>query len=131
MESNEQQLRQVMDDWHGLIARGELDAILPMMTEDALFLRCGLPPMSKTDYIAVLRESSGKARIESRFDIKEIHASGDVAYVWSYIFVAMTETATNRRTINEGYVLTIFRKSFFGQWLLARDANLLQGWNPD
>jgi len=131
MESDEQQIRQVMEEWHRRSALGELDAILGLMTEDAVFLRCGLPPMSKTEFAAGFRQWSGKARIESTFDVKEIHASGDVAYVWSYISLVMTATETGARTTREGSVLSVFRKSAAGKWLLARDANLLQAGKQD
>ena len=114
-----------MEEWHRRTAHGELDAILGLMTEDAVFLRCGLPPMSKTEFAAGFREWAGKARIESKSDVKEVHASGDVAYAWSYISIVMTEMGTGKRTEREGHALSIFRKSLSGKWLLARDANLI------
>lgn len=126
MESDEQEIQRVMEEWHRRTAHGELDAILGLMTEDAVFLRCGLPPMSKTEFAAGFREWAGRARIESKFDVKDIHASADVAYVWSYISIVMTATETGSRTTREGHVLSVFRKSPSGTWLLARDANLIQ-----
>jgi uncharacterized protein (TIGR02246 family) len=126
METDEQQIQRLMAEWHRRTAQGELDAILGLMTEDAVFLRCGLPPMTKAEFAAGFRDWAGKARIESTFDIKDIHASGDVAYVWCYISLVITATETGGSTTREGHVLSIFRKSASGTWLLARDANLIQ-----
>jgi uncharacterized protein (TIGR02246 family) len=108
MESDEQQIQRLMEEWHQRTARGELDAILGLMTEDAVFLGCGFPPMSKAEFAAGFRKWAGRARIESRFTVKDMHASGDVAYVWSYISIVMTATETGRSTTREGHVLSIF-----------------------
>ena len=131
MESDEQQIRRLVEEWHGHTAQGELDAILGLMTEDAVFLGCGLPPMSKSEFAAGFRAWAGKTRIESKFDIKDIHASGDIAYAWSYISIVMTATETGRSTAREGHVLSVFRKSSSGRWLLARDANLMAAGRQD
>jgi uncharacterized protein (TIGR02246 family) len=125
MTPDEQEIRTLLEEWHRCTATGELDRILAMMSEDAVFLRCGLPPMGKAEFARGFREWSGKARIESRSDIKDIRASDDVAYVWSHITVVMTETATGTRSEREGDVLSVFRKAASGKWLLARDANLI------
>ena len=131
MGSDQQEIQRVMAEWHRRTAHGELDAILGLMTEDAVFLRCGMPPMSKTEFAAGFREWAGKARIESKFDVKDIHASGDVACVWSYISIVMTATQTGSRTTREGHVLSVFRKAPSDKWLLARDANLIQARKQD
>jgi ketosteroid isomerase-like protein len=39
----------------------------------------------------------------------------------------MTSTETGDRTERSGHVLTVFRKTPSGEWLLARDANLIAG----
>ena len=66
-----------------------------------------------------------RARIESKYEVKDVRASGDVAYVWSYISIVMTSQETSSSTKREGHVLSVFHKSTSGKWLLARDANLM------
>jgi ketosteroid isomerase-like protein len=51
--------------------------------------------------------------------------SGDLTYSWSHLSVVMTPLETGGRTERVGPVLTVFRKSPAGKWLLARDANLM------
>ena len=60
-------------------------------------------------------------QVESAQEIKDFHASGDLAYVWSHISVVMTAAETGARTERSGHVLTVFRKSPSGEWRLARD----------
>ena len=89
------------------------------------FLRCTNPPMTKKEFAPGFREWAGRAQIESKYEIKDIHASGDVAYLWSHISIVMTSKESGSSTKREGHVLSVFRKSPSGKWLLARDANLI------
>jgi ketosteroid isomerase-like protein len=81
--------------------------------------------MTKKEFAAGFREWAGRARIESKYEVKDIHASRDVAYLWSYISIVMTSKESDSSTKREGHVLSVFRKSLSGKWLLARDAHLI------
>jgi len=125
MQTDEQQILELVQLWHQHSAQGEVDAVLGLMTDDAVFLRCGYPPMTKKEFAAGFREWAGRVELESKFEVKDIRASGDVAYLWSYISIVMTSKETGSSTKREGHVLSVFRKSPSGKWLLARDANLI------
>ncbi|MGH7860531.1 MAG: YybH family protein [Candidatus Binatia bacterium] len=124
-KSDEQQIRELMAEWRRAAEQDDLDAILGLMTVDAVFLTTGNPPMKSEDFAAGFRAMSGNTRLEVEQSIKEIHAAGDMAYAWSHLTVITTSIVTGARTLRSGDVLTIFRKSAEGNWLLSRDANLL------
>ena len=44
-KSDEQAIRDVISNWLRATAAGDVDAILPLMAEDVVFLRPGQPPM--------------------------------------------------------------------------------------
>lgn len=125
MNSDEQAIRKLIQDWHRLTREGNLEAIITLMTDDAMFLTCGNPPMTRQDFAAAFRDFAGKVRIESASDVKELHVSGDLAYAWSKISVAMTASKSGERMERAGNVLSIFRKDATGRWQLCRDANLM------
>jgi uncharacterized protein (TIGR02246 family) len=125
MNDDETQIRKLMADWRERTLEGDLDGILVLMTEDAVFLTPGRPPMTRNDFAAAFRQFGGKVRIESQQEIQDFHSSGDLAYAWSHVSVAMTSPETGARTERSGHVLTVFRRSPAGAWLLARDANLM------
>ena len=58
--------------------------------------------MTKQEFAAGFREWTGRARIESKYEVTDIHASGDVGYVWSYISIVMTSKETGGGTKREG-----------------------------
>jgi uncharacterized protein (TIGR02246 family) len=125
METDEQQIRALMAEWRRRTAAGDVEGVLALMTDDAVFLTPGNPPMTKADFAAGFRSFAGKVEIESTQDVKDLQVSGDLAYSWSHLSVAMTNLETSGRTERVGHVLTVFRKTPAGEWLLARDANLM------
>jgi len=125
MDTDEQQIRRLMDEWCRRTAEGDVESVLTLMTDDAVFLTCGNAPMTKRDFAASAAGMTGRVRIEATQDVKELHASGDVAYAWTYISVVMTSVETASKTERAGHALTVFRRSPSGTWLLARDANLM------
>ena len=127
MTNDEKQIREVIDRWRIATTANDLDTILSLMTDDALFLTPGKPPMTSDGFAASFRGFAGNIRIESNHDIQEIYASGDLAYCRSHISVVATSVKTGERNERSGHVLTIFRKSADGAWRLSRDANLIGG----
>jgi uncharacterized protein (TIGR02246 family) len=125
MATDEQQIRNLMAEWSRRTADGDVEGVLALMTDDAVFLTPGNPPMTKAGFEAGFRSFAGKVEIEATQDVKDLQVSGDLAYAWSHLSVVMTNTETGGRTERVGHVLTVFRKSPAGKWLLARDANLL------
>jgi uncharacterized protein (TIGR02246 family) len=125
METDEQQIRNLMAEWSRRTAEGDVEGVLALMTEDAIFLTPGNPPMTKADFVAGFRSFAGKVEIEATQEIKDLQVSRDLAYSWSHLSVVMTSTETGVRTERAGHVLTVFRRSPAGGWLLARDANLM------
>lgn len=125
MTNDETKIREAIDRWRIATTANDLDAILSLMTDDALFLTPGKPPMTKDAFAASFRGFAGNVRIESKHDIHEIHASGDLAYCRSHISVVATAMDTGARHERSGHVLTVFRKSADGKWRLSRDANLI------
>jgi uncharacterized protein (TIGR02246 family) len=121
-----------MDDWRRLTSEGDLDGLLSLTSDDVVFLTPGNPPITKADFADGFRQVSAKARIEATQEVKDIGVSGDIAYAWSHLSVVLTPKEGGARSASSGYVLSVFRRSPSGQWLLARDANLVAGaGNPD
>ncbi len=117
MNSDEEQIRKVIERWRDASRAGDLDTVLTLMAGDAVFLTPNQPPMTKDVFAKNFRALPGK--IEMQQEINEIIVSGDLAYCWSHITVTIDK---KRRA---GHILTIFRKVKSGQWVLSRDANLL------
>ncbi len=125
MQSDERAIRDLIATWMDASARGDIASILPLMADDVVFLVYGHPPMRGRDaFAASFRAAGERQKIDGRSDIEELVVSGDMAYCVSRLAVTITPpgVAANHRS---GYVLTVLRKKPDGDWVIARDANLL------
>ena len=127
MQVDEQQIRELVSNWHRFSAAGELTKILGLMAEDVVFLVPGRPPMrGRDEFAASFRTVMQQFRMESTGDIEELRVAGDWAYCWTNLSIIMTPLAGGGAPVRRsGNTLTIFRRNTDGSWVLFRDANLL------
>jgi len=127
MQSDEQQIRDLVATWMMATRNGDPATVLDLMTDDVVFLVAGQAPFGKQHFAAAMQPSApGVAlpRIDGRSEIQEIHVAGDLAYIWTKLFVEVTPPGGAPAMKRAGHTLSILRKAD-GRWRLARDANLL------
>ena len=126
MSNDEQAIRKIISTWMQLTAEGDLDRILPLMDEDAVFLTCGHPPMrGREAFAAASRANSGQMDIEGNAEPVEVAVSGELAYAWTNLSLNIRPRNGGAPMQRTGPTLTVFRKTPAGTWVLFRDANLL------
>ena len=121
---DEQAIRAAVQTWMQASADGDLPRVLALLDEDVVFLGPGRPPMRKAEFEAASKGMAGTVRIEGRSDIQEISVSGDWAYVWTQLTIAMTP-AGGTPVHRDGPGLSIWRKKSAGAWVIFRDANMV------
>jgi uncharacterized protein (TIGR02246 family) len=123
MSPDEQAIRDVMTQWMRSTEDGDVDAVLSLMTDDAVFMTPGREPFGKKEFAS---QSKGlkDVRIHGESTPVEIQVRGEWAYAITQLTVTMTPPNGEPRT-RTGHTLTIFMRQTDGRWLLARDANLL------
>jgi uncharacterized protein (TIGR02246 family) len=122
MSADEQAIRKLIDDWMQASARGDLDTLLTMLSEDVVFMTVNREPFGKQEFAAQSRALQG-ARIEGRATPVEIKVLGDWAYLRNRLEVKITPPHGDQ-VKSAGYTLTILRRES-GGWVIARDANLM------
>jgi len=127
MQSDEQEIRQLVTTWMEATKAGDTKKVLGLMTEDVVFLVTGQPPMiGKSAFAAALQGQSNQERPEfdGKSEIQEIQVFGDWAYMWTKLSVVVIPPGGAPPMTRAGHTLSILRKQD-GKWLLARDANML------
>src|SRR5687768_5340491 len=126
MTHDEQAIREVFETWQRAAVEGDIDQLLPLMSEDVVFLTPGNPPMKGREaFAAAFQANIPRVGLESKGELEEIQVVGEVAYCRAHLVVTKTPTEGGPPTRLTGYTLTIFRKQPDGRWVLVRDANLL------
>ncbi|MGH8128532.1 MAG: YybH family protein [Gammaproteobacteria bacterium] len=126
MQDDEQEIRQLVSAWMDASKSGDVDKVLSLMTDDAVFLVTGQPIMHKADFAAVARAQAGAdaPEFDGSSEIQEIKILGEWAFMWQRLTVSITPRDGAGSTERAGYTLTILQKQD-GKWKLARDANML------
>ena len=126
MQSDEEQIRQLVATWMQATKAGDVDTVMSLMTDDVVFLVAGRPPMRKGDFEAAARAQAaqGGPRFDGTSDIQEIKVAGDWAFMWTKLRVVATPPDGSAPVERAGHTLTVLQRQQ-GRWLLARDANLL------
>jgi uncharacterized protein (TIGR02246 family) len=126
MQSDEDEIRKLVATWMTATKAGDIDTVLDLMTDDAVFLVSGRPPMRKSDFAAAAKAKPGQAapKFEGTNNIQEIKVVGDWAFMWARLTVIATPPDGSPPIERAGHTLTVLSK-IQGRWLLARDANLL------
>jgi uncharacterized protein (TIGR02246 family) len=92
MTGDDEAIRDVVTKWHSASQAGDLDTVLGLMTDDALFLLPGREPMTKAEFAAISQTQTGAARpkIVGDSQILELVTAGDWAFIRTRISVTVT-----------------------------------------
>jgi uncharacterized protein (TIGR02246 family) len=118
-------VRALVEAWCAASEAGDLDALLPLMTDDILFLTPANPPMTRAAFIAGFSAMQGKVRIACHSNIQEITIDGPLAILRNQLVVEIHPLSGGDPIRHAGDVLSVLRRGPDGQWRLWRDANLL------
>jgi uncharacterized protein (TIGR02246 family) len=125
MDSEEQQIRRLVAAWVAATKGGDVEGVLALMADDAVFLVTGQPPMRKADFAAAVRgqADNDELRLDIASDIQELEVMGDWAFMRQKLTVVVAQ-GDARPVTRTGHTLTLLQKQD-GKWLLRRDANML------
>ena len=121
-QADEHAIRKLVEDWMQASARGDLDQVLSMMSDDAIFMTVDREPFGKQEFAAQSRALEG-VKIEGTATPVEIKVLGDWAYLRNRIEVKITPQHGDQFK-RAGYTLTILQRQA-GRWVITRDANLM------
>ncbi|WP_434131847.1 YybH family protein [Methylocaldum sp. GT1BB] len=126
MTRDEQSIRELITTWHRATASGQVSEILPLMSEDVVFLVAGQAPMcGRQAFEQGFRNVLQTHRLHVEGEIREIEISENWVYCWSCLSVTVTPRNGGVPVQRTGDTLTILRKGADGAWRVFRDANLL------
>lgn len=121
--TDEQLITHVIQLWMDASKKNDLETILSLMDDGAIFLVSGQSPMTKSQFAENFQKMAQQdVVIDGTSQIQEISVCGELAYSWNNLQVKMT--GQGKESMRSGPVLSIFKKTD-GKWKLYRDANLL------
>jgi uncharacterized protein (TIGR02246 family) len=127
MSADETAIRALVESWCEAAREGNVAGMLELMTDDALFLVPGAPPMQgRHAFEQGFHTALAAFTIDSKAEVLEVEVCGTLAWCRTQLNVTMVPRAGGPLVRRAGPVLSVFRKNALGHWQLARDANLIQ-----
>ena len=125
MASDEQAIREVHTTWIAAVNAGNLDRLLGLMADDAVFVGVGRGPAGRDGFPANFLGAHERFLIRCISELEEVVVAGDVAFTRSRDSLSVTPRSGGDAAAEAGYRVTIYRKQPDGRWLLARDIDTL------
>lgn len=124
--SDEQAIRNLIETWLRATADGDLQTVLTLISDDAVFLVPGQPPLQGKYAIAsAFHTVNSVARIEAVSDTQQIQVEGNFAWCWNHLSVTITPRSGGQQSRRAGYTLSVLRREPGGNWVIMHDTNLL------
>lgn len=124
MNSDEAEIRAVVQKWMDATKAGDPAVILDLMTDDAIFTVVGGEPFGKETFAAVSQGNAADMSIDGTNEIVELQVMGNWAFTRNRIAITVRSPG-NEPVSRSGYTLTLYSKGDDGKWRLMRDANLV------
>ena len=121
--SDEEAIRNLVKTWLDATRKGDFNTVLSLMPDDVVFMVPGQEPFGKAAFAANSSKMK-EMRIEGTSDIQELQVLGDWAWMRNRLRVVIT-LPNGTPMVRSGYTLTILRKTAPGNWVVARDANMV------
>jgi uncharacterized protein (TIGR02246 family) len=124
-DDDERTIRASFDKWLHATADGDIDAILPLMAEDVVFVAPSQPPLvGRRAFAAAQRDALARARIEPVGALEEVRVAGDLAWTRARLEVIVTPRDGGAPRRLAGSVISVHERRG-GAWVIVRDANTL------
>jgi uncharacterized protein (TIGR02246 family) len=111
--------------WIAAVNAGDLERLLALMADDAVFLNPGQAPFGRDGFPEGFTTAHQRSHLQCTSDLVEVVVVGEVAYTLSRDALRVTPRAGGDVIELVGHRITIYRKQPDGRWLLARDAHTL------
>src|SRR5215216_2867198 len=112
MQSDEAQIRRMVATWMSATRSGDVETILGLIADDAVFLVAGKPAMRKSEFAAIAKAQStpGAPTIAGRSEIQELKVLGEWAFMWTELTVVATPADGSAANERAGHTLTVLKK---------------------
>jgi uncharacterized protein (TIGR02246 family) len=123
MTEDESAIRNLIATWIAASKSGDMETVLDLIHDEALFHVPGVKPFGKAAFAAASGHMKDLA-FEGESEVLEVEIRGMTAWCRTHLVVTTTP-AGGKPVRRSGYTLSILRKTTAGKWQLYRDANLL------
>ena len=122
---DERAIRRLTADWLAAVRAKDIAGLSAMVTDDAVFLPPGFPPIRGKAGVAAMygRFFPQFSLVEQTVSIEEIQVAGDWAFAWGSEKFTLVPEAGGAPIEIEGQGMSILKRQPEGGWKFARGIN--------
>lgn len=122
---DEQAIRKLTEDWLAAVRAKDVPRLAGMVTEDAVFLPSGFPPIRGKHAVETMYRSFFPqfASVEQTVTIEELQVLGDWAFAWGTEKFTLVPQAGRAPIEMQGKGMSILKRQDDGSWKFARGIN--------
>lgn len=122
---DEQAIRKLTEDWLAAIRAKDIPGLAGMVTDDAVFLPSGLPPIRGKQAVETMYRSFFPqfSSVEQTVSIEELEVVGDWAFVWGTEKFTLVPQAGGAPIEMQGKGMSLLKRQPDGSWKFARGIN--------
>lgn len=118
-------IQKLTDDWVAAVRKKDIARLTNMVTEDAVFLPPGFPPIRGKQAVAAMydRFFPQFSSVEQTVSTEEVEVAGDWAFAWGTEHFVLVPQAGEPPIEMDGKGMSILRRQPDGSWKFARGIN--------
>jgi uncharacterized protein (TIGR02246 family) len=121
---DKQLVQQLINRWRDAACAKQIDLLLEMITDDAVFLSPGAPPLrGKEDLLRVYQNVFAQYEVDQDFQLEEVQITGDFAFAWGVDSATIKPIQDGDPVTYRGHGMMILRRDSTGAWKFARGIN--------
>ena len=126
VERDQDRIRSLSQAWIEAMRAKDIDRVLSMIEDNAVFLPPGSPPVRGRDEVTkMLHTFYSRCNPEQSIAFGEIQICGDWAFTWGQETMTATPVSGGPPLTMRGHGLSILRRQPDGSWKFARGINNL------
>lgn len=122
---DEQAIRKLTEDWLAAVRAKDIPALCGMVTDDAVFLPPGFPPLRGKQAVEAMYQSFFPQfrSVEQTVSMEEVQVAGDWAFAWGTEMFTLLPQSGGAPIEIEGKGMSILKRQPDGSWKFARGIN--------
>jgi uncharacterized protein (TIGR02246 family) len=119
---DEEAIRRVLAAFTEAVSRGDTEAVLDMITDDAVFWTANYPAIRGKEQLRAAYAGLAAYRVQQEFEIEELQVCGEWAFVRGYenFTLEPKDGQGQRLEIKKRRAISILRRQPDGAWKTAR-----------
>jgi uncharacterized protein (TIGR02246 family) len=124
-QDDKEAIQRLTEEWSAAMRRRDAASLISMITEDAIFLPPGFPPIRGRQAVQAMYDLFFPqfSNVEQTVSVEELEVAGEWAFIWGTESLVLAPPAGGPPIEMQGKGMSILRRQQNGSWKFSRGIN--------